>query len=180
MAEIKLAPDVEEIALEEIAEWHEHLRANGTRILYLHSDQDRARRGRALKADMISLGGTQYTIGVLAAGGSPSTHDYDFALVVYGAAWEGLGVKQRRAAVDEQLCRLVEKTVRHRDGDEIVIKLQDPDVSVFLSNFEHFGAWTKSLRSLVSKGRQLPLDLAGEAEDRTDADQRERVGAANG
>lgn len=178
MAETKLAPDIEEIARDLIAEYHAHVTSNGVRILYLHSDADRAYRGHAMIADIRALGGIAGWLSsfVDGKGGDP----YDFALTVYGSIWEGLTAKERAAAVDAELCKLVEKTVTTRDGEETTIKLQDHDVKGFAANIERFGLWTTRLRLFGAKARQLPLDIAAGANGNAkgDAGEPERVGAA--
>lgn len=158
MAERKLAPDVEAIAIELIGEFHDHIRSNGVKILYVHSDQDKATRGKSVIAETIPLGGMGSWLSSFVPG---ATGEYDFALVVYGSIWEGLNAKQRQAAIDNELCKLVEKTVQHRDGEETVIKLVDYDWKGFTANIERFGLWRPALRIFAAKAKQLPLDMAG-------------------
>lgn len=158
MAERKLAPDVEAIAVELIGEFHDHIRSNGVKILYVHSDQDKATRGKSVIAETIALGGA---VGWLSSFVPGAVGEYDFMIIVYGSIWEGLNAKQRQAAIDNELCKLVEKTVQHRDGEETVIKLQDFDWKGFTANIERFGLWRPALRIFAAKAKQLPLDMAG-------------------
>lgn len=158
MAERKIAPDVEAIAIELIGEFHDHIRSNGVKILYVHSDQDKATRGKSVIAETLSLGG----MGAWLSSFVPGAHgEYDYAIVVYGSIWEGLNAKQRQAAIDNELCKFVEKTVQHRDGEETVIKLVDYDWKGFTANIERFGLWRPALRIFAAKAKQLPLDMVG-------------------
>jgi hypothetical protein len=157
MADIQIAPDVESIAVELIGEFHPHLKSHGVRILYLKSEQDRAYRGRPVLADTQALGGLAGWLSQFAPDGDEEP--YEYAITVYGSAWQGLTAKERQAAVDAELCKLVEKTVHHRDGETTVIKLQDFDVKGFTANIERFGLWRSSLRIFAAKARQLPLDM---------------------
>lgn len=161
MAEISVAPDVEEIALELIGEYHDHIRSHGVRILYLRSEQDKAYRGKPVIADTQALGGLAGWLSQFVEDGDEEP--YEYAITVYGSAWEGLTAKERQAAVDPELCKLVEKTVHRADGEMTVIKLQDFDVKGFTANIERFGLWRSALRIFAAKARQLPLDMAAVA-----------------
>lgn len=173
---IEIAPDVEEIAVELIGEYHPHIRSHGVRILYLKSDADRAYRGKPVIADTQSLSGLASWLSQFAP--DADEEPYEYAITVYGSIWEGLTAKERQAAIDSELCKLVEKTVHHRDGEETVINLQDFDVKGFTANIERFGLWRTSLRIFAAKARQLPLDMAAVAAEEQMA--RDQAAAANG
>lgn len=164
MAEITIANDVAEIAEELIGEFHPHIRSHGVRLICLKSDHDKAQKGRSVDAEIVPLGGrARFYSGFVDVGRAQDPTDgYDFEMTVYGSMWEGYTSKQRQACVDRELCKLVEKTVQHADGETTVIKLQDYDVKGFTDNLSRFGTWTTRIYNFVSKGKQLPLDLQAE------------------
>lgn len=165
MAEIKLSSQVAEIVQDLIDKYHPHVRENGVRILCCYSDQDKATRGRPVRAEIVSLGGrAKWLSGFVDVTGEEPNEGYDFCLTAFGSIWEGMTYQMRQAAIDAELCKLVEKTVQTRDGETTTIKLQDYDVKGFVANIERFGLWASSLRIFASKAKQLPLDLTeGEA-----------------
>jgi hypothetical protein len=176
VADISVAPDVESIAVELIGEFHPHIKSHGVRILYLKSATDKAYRGRSVLAETQSLGGLAGWLSQFVEDGDDEP--YEYAITVYGSAWEGLTAKERQACIDGELCKLVEKTVHRRDGEETVIKLQDYDVKGFTGNIERFGLWRSSLRIFAAKARQLPLDMNAVAAEEQMA--REEANGASG
>jgi hypothetical protein len=160
VANVRLDNDLREIADDLITDHHRHILDNGVRILCAYSDQDRARYGKAIRVEITPLGGrAQWLSGFVDVAESEPNEGYDYMLTAYGSIWTGSTDVMREAAVDEQLCRLVEKTVQTRDGETTVIKIRDFDVRGFVENIQRFGLWESGKRIFAAKSRQLPLDL---------------------
>lgn len=174
MADRELAPDVEEIAVGLIGEYHPHIREHGALIVYRKSDQNKASGGRSVDAEMsVVSGDTRWAMSRWAEleGSEP-----DFMLTVYGAMWDGYTPLQRKACVDRELCRIVAKTVQHSDGETTVLKLQSYEVKGFPENITRFGVWQTPYKRFSAASKQpslfseeLKIDEKAEAQQAADA-----------
>lgn len=140
------APEVEEIAQEQIPQWHDHL--VNVRIKYVFRSIATKSNGKTVLAKARKVGGL--TAFLADQDKSLATGDPFFVLEVAADMWKGRTEEEKRAIVDHELCHM------WRDEDTGKLSIHPHDLEEFAAVVKRHGLITNDLKHFA-KATQLTL-----------------------
>lgn len=173
----EISNDVEKVAKEVIKEHHKD-ELSHRRIVYITQEKKdektgmavaQMRKGKPIFGDIKIITG----LNAFLASGEEQT-DFDgptpiVALVVSKHAWNLLKPEQRKAWVDQQLCRL------DYDLETGKPSIGDFDVKEMTVIAKRYGAWNDDLSAFFKAAKQYPLFEVEDAEDKPTTEPKAKV-----
>lgn len=143
---IRPALTAQELAVDLIAEHHEHLEE--ARILWLFTTAKSTRGGRAVLGKSKRLGAEAR---FLSSGNVSIREGYDFVLVIAEQSWTSMGASQRLALVDSLLCRCAIREVENKTTGRVTKTWYtvSPDVEEFSEVIRRHGLWLPELKTMA-------------------------------
>jgi hypothetical protein len=139
------AVPAQELAIDLIDEYHEHLQT--ARILWLFTSSKRTRGGRLVRGSVVRATPLQrYLSSGLSGNCSVSAGD-DFIVQIDSESWQQLRATQHLALVDHLLCRMVRNEHENQRTGETTYTWGTvaPDIEEFSSVIERHGGWLPPL-----------------------------------